>query len=162
MSRNYDEGTELTSFRLAFSVAGGVAILIASGIVQSMIPEEARALRYTILGLLGGVVSVLSIYWCIFGTFGYMKKKAASEGRSLNVDTGEEEESFVQQLRAVFSNRPFVFVVGIYLFSWLALQITAAVLPFLCGVLDGHQRQPGCAARAGACDRPDVRLRKPE
>lgn len=130
MSRSYDEGTELTSFRLAFSVGGGVAILIASGIVQSMIPEEARALRYTILGLLGGGISVLSIYWCIFGTFGYMKKKAASEGRSLNVDTGAEEESFVQQLRAVFSNRPFVFVVGIYMFSWLALQITAAVLPF--------------------------------
>lgn len=130
MSRNYDEGTELTSFRLAFSVGGGVAILIASGIVQSMIPEEARALRYTILGLLGGAVSVLSIYWCIFGTFGYMKKKAASEGRSLNVDTGEEEEPFSQQLRAVLSNRPFLFVVGIYMFSWLALQITAAVLPF--------------------------------
>ena len=31
-----------------------------------MIPEEARALRYSILGVIGGVVSVLSIYWCIF------------------------------------------------------------------------------------------------
>ncbi len=130
MSRDYDEGTELTSFRLAFSVAGGVAILIASGVVQAIIPEEARALRYTVLGLLGGAVSVLSIYWCIFGTFGYMKKKAASEGRSLNVDTGGEEEPFLKQLRAVLSNRPFLFVIGIYMFSWLALQITAAVLPF--------------------------------
>jgi len=130
MSGSYDEGTELTSFRLAFSVAGGVAILIASGIVEAMIPEEARALRYSILGVIGGVVSVLSIYWCIFGTYGYMKAKAAAEGRSMNLTTEEKEEPFLQQLKAVISNRPFLFVVGIYLFSWLALQITAAVLPF--------------------------------
>ena len=130
MSGNYDEGTELTSFRLAFSVAGGVAILIASGIVESMIPEEARGLRYTVLGVIGGVVSALSIYWCIFGTYGYMKRKVAYEGRTLNADEGTKEEPFFQQLKSVMSNVPFLFVIGIYLFSWLALQITAAVLPF--------------------------------
>lgn len=130
MGRTYDEVTELTSFRLAFSVAGGVAILMAAGIVGAIIPEEARGLRYTVLGILGGAVSILSIYWCIFGTYGFMKQKAAAEGRSLN-DIGEtDDEPFLKQLQAVFGNRPFLFVVGIYMFSWLALQITAAVLPF--------------------------------
>ncbi len=130
LSRSYDEVTELTSFRLAFSVAGGVAILIAAGVIESMIPEEARALRFTLLGLIGGGVSILSIYWCIFGTYGYMKNKAAAEGRSLNAPAENDSEPFFEQLKAVLSNRPFLFVVGIYMFSWLALQITAAVLPF--------------------------------
>ena len=131
MGRTYDEVTELTSFRLAFSVAGGVAILLAAGIVGGMFPADTqRALRYIILGIFGGGISMLSIYWCIFGTFGYTKQNAIAEGRSLNEIDEVKEASFFQQLKDVLSNRPFLFVIGIYMFSWLALQITAAVLPF--------------------------------
>ena len=131
MGRTYDEVTELTSFRLAFSVAGGVAILIAAGIIGGMFPADSqRALRYLLLGLIGGSISMLAIYWCIFGTFGYTKQQAISEGRSLSDITNVDEEPFIAQLKAVLSNRPFLFVIGIYMFSWLALQITAAVLPF--------------------------------
>ncbi len=128
MTGDYDERTELTSFRLAFSIAGGVAILIAAGIFGALIPDDAQ--RYRALGLLGGAVSIVSIYWCIFGTYGYMENKAKAAGRSLNAIADIEEESFLQQLKIVVSNRPFLYVVGIYLFSWLALQITAAVIPF--------------------------------
>ncbi|MEM6450235.1 MAG: MFS transporter [Cyanobacteria bacterium P01_D01_bin.105] len=133
MSRDYDESTELTSFRLAFSVLGGVAILVIAGIVTALIPGDAfaaRSTRYLVLGLIGGGISVASIYWCVFGTYGYMKQKVAAEGRSLNDTTDENPEPFLQQLKSVLSNRPFLFVVCIYLFSWLSLQITAAVLPF--------------------------------
>ncbi|MEM9091363.1 MAG: MFS transporter [Cyanobacteria bacterium P01_F01_bin.53] len=131
MSSDYDECTDLTSFRLAFSVAGGVSILIVAGIFGQLIADEAQ--RYMLLGIVGGVISIFSIYWCVFGTYGYMKKKAIAEGKTLNAvadDAGEEQESFGDQLKVVFSNRPFWFVVGIYMFSWLALQITAAVIPF--------------------------------
>ena len=134
MGRNYDEVTELTSFRLAFSVAGGVAILAVAGVVSSIIPETQRALRYTVLGIVGGGLSVLSIYWCIFGTFGYTKQQAIAEKRPLSTGIGGEDdevqESFGAQLKTVASNRPFLFVVAIYLCSWMALQVTAAVLPF--------------------------------
>ncbi|WP_121969397.1 MFS transporter [Leptolyngbya sp. BC1307] len=128
MTGDYDERTELTSFRLAFSVAGGVAILIAAGIFGQLIADDTR--RYAVLGLLGGAISIASIYWCIFGTYGYMDQKAKAAGRSLNAIADIQNESFLQQFRVVASNRPFLFVVGIYLFSWLALQITAAVIPF--------------------------------
>ena len=132
MGRNYDEVTELTSFRLAFSVAGGVAILIAAGVISALIPDTQRALRYTVLGIIGGGLSVLSIYWCIFGTFGYTKRQAIAERRSLSAVGGDDDvqESFIDQLKTVASNRPFLFVVAIYLCSWMALQVTAAVLPF--------------------------------
>ncbi len=130
MSNSYDEGTELTSFRLSFSVAGGVAILVIAGIAGQLIKDEAQ--RYMVLGLMGGLISVASIYWCIFGTYGYTHKKALAQKQSLEAIADPEEisESFIQQLRIVLSNRPFLFVVGIYMFSWLALQITAAVIPF--------------------------------
>jgi len=134
MSRSYDEGTELTSFRLAFSVTGGVVILIVASIFGQLFPDARQ--YYMAVGAFGGLVSILSIYWCVFGTYGYMRQKAAAEGQTLNAiatdaDGNEiEQDSFFEQLRVVLSNRPFLFVVGIYLFSWLALQITAAIIPF--------------------------------
>jgi GPH family glycoside/pentoside/hexuronide:cation symporter len=38
--------------------------------------------------------------------------------------------SFQEQLKVVFNNRPFLFVIGIYLFSWLGVQLTASILPY--------------------------------
>ena len=35
-----------------------------------------------------------------------------------------------EQLKIIFSNKPFLYVIGIYLFSWLAVQVTASVIPY--------------------------------
>jgi GPH family glycoside/pentoside/hexuronide:cation symporter len=37
---------------------------------------------------------------------------------------------YLEQLRIAFSNRPFLYVIGIYLFSWLAVQLTASILVY--------------------------------
>jgi len=42
----------------------------------------------------------------------------------------EEQIPMLQQLRIAFSNRPFLFVAGIYLCSWLGVQVTASILPY--------------------------------
>ena len=44
--------------------------------------------------------------------------------------TQTHEMSFREKLTIVWNNRPFLFIVGIYLFSWLAVQLTASVLPY--------------------------------
>lgn len=36
--------------------------------------------------------------------------------------------SFSQQLKIAFKNKPFLYVIGIYLCSWLAVQLTASIL----------------------------------
>jgi glycoside/pentoside/hexuronide:cation symporter, GPH family len=129
MTRDYDERTELNSFRLSFSLFGAVAILALGLIVSAVVKDPAQ--QYAVLGALGGVVAIATIYICIFGTFGHSKRNADYLGVSLNEQGAENDEvSFFEQLKLVFSNRPFLFVIGIYLFSWLALQITATVIPF--------------------------------
>ncbi len=40
------------------------------------------------------------------------------------------EISLVEQLKIAFSNRPFLYVIGIYLCSWLGVQLTASILPY--------------------------------
>jgi GPH family glycoside/pentoside/hexuronide:cation symporter len=42
----------------------------------------------------------------------------------------EAEIPFLEQLKIVFSNKPFLFVIAIYLFSWLGVQITASIIPY--------------------------------
>ncbi len=47
----------------------------------------------------------------------------------------EEENSsptlpFKEQLKIAFSNRPFLYVIGIYLCSWLAVQLTASIIVY--------------------------------
>ncbi len=128
MTQDYDERTSLTSFRLAFSIIGGLLILIVAR--ETFIRVADPAQQYLILGIIGGIVSVVTIYWCIFGTYGYMEQRAKATGHFLGSAEDELQESFLDQLKVVVRNRPFLFVTGIYLFSWLALQITAAVIPF--------------------------------
>lgn len=128
MTQDYDERTELTSYRLAFSLFGAVMILALGLGVSTVISDPAQ--QYAVLGALGGVIAIASIYWCIFGTYGHSQRQAAFLKRSLNEQAGTEEIPFIKQVQIVFSNRPFLFVVGIYLFSWLALQITATIIPY--------------------------------
>ncbi len=42
----------------------------------------------------------------------------------------EESLPLLQQLKFAFSNRAFLFVIGIYLCSWLAVQLTASILVY--------------------------------
>ncbi|MGK7942736.1 MAG: MFS transporter [Crocosphaera sp.] len=65
---------------------------------------------------------------------------------------GEEEQSnlsFLQQLKIVFNNRPFLFVIGIYLCSWLAVQLTASILVyFVVSYMNLREDQSGLVALA--------------
>ncbi|MEM1242190.1 MAG: MFS transporter [Cyanobacteria bacterium P01_H01_bin.26] len=128
MTEDYDERTELTSFRLAFSLAGAVLILALGLVVSQSIADPQR--QYQVLGALGGGIAIASLYWCVLGTFRHSQQQADYRGQRLHSSQTDNDASFLQQLKTVFSNRPFLYVVGIYLFSWLALQITATIIPF--------------------------------
>ncbi|AFY38617.1 putative sodium/sugar (melibiose) symporter [[Leptolyngbya] sp. PCC 7376] len=45
-------------------------------------------------------------------------------------DDGEAPVPFKEQLKIAFNNKPFLYVIGIYLASWLAIQLTASILPY--------------------------------
>ena len=126
LTKDYDERTELTAFRLGSSLFGAIAAL-ALGLVVSQVIEDVRQ-QYLVLGVLCSVVSVLPLIWCVLGTYPYAEQRGALHPAT-NSDAGESLP-FLQQLKIVFTNRAFLFVVGIYLFAWLALQVTASIIPF--------------------------------
>lgn len=130
LTQDYDERTELTSFRLAFSLTGAIAALILGLVVSKAVPDLHQ--QYAILGFACAFLSVLPIFWCIFGTYARAQQQQAIliERKASGSEDLSTSMPFFQQLKVVFSNRPFWFVVGIYLFAWLGLQITAAIIPY--------------------------------
>jgi GPH family glycoside/pentoside/hexuronide:cation symporter len=126
LSQDYDERTSLSSFRLAFSLAGAI-LALAFGSVAGQIISNSRQ-QYFVTGLVVAIVSVLPLYWCIWGTRAKVRRTMQRAGQPSESDAADL--SLLAQLKIAFRNRPFLFVIGIYLFSWLALQVTAAIIPF--------------------------------
>lgn len=126
LSQDYDERTDLTSFRLSFSLAGAILALVLGLLISQWIP--LRQLQYLVLGGTCALVSVFPLLVCVFGTYPHAQKVQAANPSG--APSPEAELPFWEQLRIAVSNTPFRYVVGIYLFAWLALQITASIIPF--------------------------------
>ena len=126
LTQDYDERTSLTNFRFAFSIGGSLLsgllyprLITALG-GQGICGDGNGAgvyLTYALSGVLWSVICVLPLFWCVAGT-----------RERYQVSTGELP--FRQQWRIVLNNRPYLFVIGLYLCSWLALQITATIIPY--------------------------------
>lgn len=125
LTQDYNERTSLNSFRFSFSIGGSILSLILAQIIfaQLKIPVQQQ---YWVLAGICTVLSVLPLYWCVWGV---RDRVLASEARRIET----EDDSHIpipEQLRIAFNNRPFLYVVGIYLCSWLGVQVTASILPY--------------------------------
>ncbi len=117
LTSDYDERTDLTTTRMFFSILGGlIAFTVPLMIVGSFRPENAS--RVLLMGGVFGLVAVLPLFGVFFGT--------------------REREEFMEisqpgiwkSIKAAWTNRPFVFGLGIYLFTWVAVSIIETILLF--------------------------------
>jgi GPH family glycoside/pentoside/hexuronide:cation symporter len=190
LTNDYNERTSLNSFRFAFSIGGSIFSLILARIVFSNYPDNLN-LQYLILGLVGSIYSLVSIFWCVFRmqekgaqpflsypqrhllglfltafgaifviygvtaplfrntsslvvilavtlgllitvagvTFIFSSPEEHLISSSVKSDT-DNSLPILNQLKIVFSNHAFLYVIGIYLCSWLSVQLTASILPY--------------------------------
>lgn len=124
LTQDYDERTSLNSFRFTFSIGGSILSLILSKIVFSVIGDRQQ--QYLVLAAVCTVISTLSLYWCVFGTRDRILAFEAKRTQTVEPPS----LPFLEQLKIVFTNRAFLFVIGIYLFSWLGVQVTASIIPY--------------------------------
>jgi GPH family glycoside/pentoside/hexuronide:cation symporter len=196
LTRDYNERTNLNSFRFTFSIGGSILSLILAGVIFNIYAGDDTK-KFLMLGLVCTLLSVIAIFWCAFRIqergaepiFNHQQKKvigflliglavvlmlvslsnlfaggiaakstfialmnliisvllaiiaftliaSKTEPHLRNKEANKLREiadsypalNFVQQLKIVFSNQPFLFVIGIYLCSWLAVQLTASIL----------------------------------
>jgi len=125
LTENYNERTSLNSFRFSFSLIGGVAALALAFTVFGAVQDSGQ--QYLIIGALGGLLSTFPLLLCVFGI---REAALAADRHRVATTSNSEEIPLLDQFKIAFSNRPFLFVIGIYLCAWLAFQNTAAILPF--------------------------------
>lgn len=124
LTRHYDERTSLISYKAAFSIGSGILGLVLAQLIFAAIPNPRS--KYLITGAICGGIAVLAVFLCIWGTY--------KRYREIEAERSQVERPimppFWKQIRLAFSNRPFLYVIGIYVCSWLGLQVTAAMLPY--------------------------------
>ncbi len=120
LTRDYDERTSLNSFRAAVSVVGSV---LAAGLHPVIVGrfDDPRV---------GYMVS--AAIWGVLVTIPPLLVFAIARERPESIEASKQavHMPFGQQIKVAFSNRPYRFVITLYLFSWLALQLTAAVMAY--------------------------------
>ncbi len=125
LTQDYNERTSLNSFRFAFSIGGSIfSLLLALGIFSVVKADSAT--QYLVLAGVCTIFSILPLYWCIWGT---KDRVAITEARRQATEI-EDITPIKEQLKIVFSNKPFLYVIGIYLCSWLGVQVTASIIPY--------------------------------
>lgn len=116
MTRDYDERTQLNTFRFMFSIAGSIVAVVLHPIIVSMGGDAIIGHMFS--AGIWMVVIIIATLACFAGTF------ELPSTQPLN----PKSYSFVERLKIVASNRPYLMVTGIYLLSWLTLQFIQANL----------------------------------
>lgn len=117
LTQDYDERTSLTSYRMFFSLFGGLlAFVVPLMIIGTMRPENKD--RVFLMAIIFSAASALPLLLTFIGT--REKREYATQ----------VEPSLRESLRAVRNNRPFWFAAGIFLFTWTAVEIIQNMLLF--------------------------------
>ncbi|MDJ0704619.1 MAG: MFS transporter [Leptolyngbyaceae cyanobacterium MO_188.B28] len=124
LTQGYDERTNLASFKSSFSIGSSILGLVLAQFIFALIADDQR--QYLILGGVIGALCIISVGLCVWGTHQrYWRMHAIRQA-----SPPDPSLSIWRQIQIAFSNRPFVYLVGIYLFSWVGLQVSAAILPY--------------------------------
>lgn len=117
LTPDYDERTALTSYRMAFSILGGlIAFTLPLAIIGRMRPENADRVFAVGAGL--ALLSSLPLLLTFLGT------------RENPHNLERAQPAFKSSLRAAWHNRPFIFAAGIFLFTWTAIEFIQGMLLF--------------------------------
>ena len=115
LTSDYDERTSLTSTRMFFSILGSLAAFtVPLMMVGSFQPSNAG--KVWGMGLAFGIASALPL-WVVF--FGTREKKTYMQ---------QEQPSLKQSLKAAAGNKPFIFGLIIFLFTWVCMDLMQATL----------------------------------
>lgn len=116
LTSDYDERSSLNGYQMAISISGTLSVIILAT-VMSWYVKDARSL-YAYLGVGLGFLSMLPLAIVFWVTRDYKG--------SLNA----EPLPIWDSIQTTVKNRPFQRVMGLYLMSWTAVSIMAAVLVY--------------------------------
>jgi len=110
LTDDYDERTQLTSFRMFFNILGSLtAYIFPMLVIGSMVPENTK--RVLLMGVIAGAMAATPLLLVFLGT---------REKKEYMID---KRPKLIPSLKAALKNRPFVFAAGIYLLTWMTIVV---------------------------------------
>ena len=148
LTQGYYERTNLASFKSAFSIGSSILGLVLAQLIFAVIADDQK--QYLILGGAIGSICIIAVALCVWGTYQrYWRMHAIRQPPQ-----PDPSLSIWRQIQIAFSTRPFVYLVGIYLFSWVGLQVSASILPYfvvnVMGLAENHFTQMAIAVQGTA------------
>lgn len=124
ITRDYDERTSLTGYRMIFNlIASLVTAVAAPAIVDSVLASGATQQQgYLIVGSLFGGLATLPLLLIFF----FIRERERTQAEIEH----EESISFADSVRTAWSNIPFRFATGLYMLNWITFDLVALALPF--------------------------------
>lgn len=116
VSDQHDEHIRLNGFRFGFSLSGCILSLLLAQVISSWVNQPQQ--QVFDLGVICAIAITISILCCCWGT---QERANLPEAKAI------ESKS---DWKSLLSNRSLLLLAGIYALSWMALQITPAVLPY--------------------------------
>jgi GPH family glycoside/pentoside/hexuronide:cation symporter len=117
LTSDYDERTSLTSYRMFFSILGSLlAFTIPAIIVGEFVPENAP--KVLLMGAIFGLISALPMFLTFFGT----------KEREDLVDL--DKPTLLESIQSVWKNVPYRYGLGIFLATWISVDILQSSLLF--------------------------------
>ncbi len=115
LTLDYDERTSLTGFRMAFSIiAGLIGMAVPQLVFGTLVPESASSVLA--LGIAFGIASALPLLLTFFGT----RERVEFQQQAL--------PNLKKSVSAALRNRPFIFAMFIFLFTWTAIGLVQSML----------------------------------
>jgi GPH family glycoside/pentoside/hexuronide:cation symporter len=115
LTGDYDERTSLTTYRMFFSIfASLVAFILPAAFVGTFRPENSG--RVLAMGGIFGLASALPLMLVFFGT------------RERSDHAVAEPPRILRTLKAAAQNKPLLLSLGIYLFTWVTMDLMQTIL----------------------------------
>jgi len=119
LSRDYDERSRLTAYRMGFSLGGSVGGLVVALIVFQILKNASETMQYAVFGAAVAVIGLLAVMFCLVGIW----KVAISRDRQrLRRQAADELAAqplpLREQLGLVLSNPFSSFAESIFAHGW--------------------------------------------
>ena len=125
LTDDHNEHIRLNGFRFSFSLGGCIGSLVLAQAIAHWIGAPQQQLFG--IGLVCAVAVAISVIGCCGGTTEPPISKPAHVPPPELIRT---QRSLTKDVKDLLRNQSLVLLTGIYSLSWLALQITPAVLPY--------------------------------
>lgn len=120
MTPDYDERTELTSYRMVFNLLASLVLAVTAPMLKNAALQNGftPSQSYLIIaGLFGGMGSIPFLVMFFFI-------------RERHPKPSEKSPSIPEISRTVWKNVPFRFATGLYMLNWMTVDLVALMLPF--------------------------------